>query len=846
MIRFRAGACVRWTVLVATICLLFLASAQAWAVEVLPDEMAEAGRWADARFQAKAEPVDAQPGIFVRANHDPVHRNARGGQPLALGEARFTRGLYCHAPSDVVVRLPGPGKTFEATVGVDSNDQTRPGRGSVVFSVEVAGKEAYRSELIREGMPGTPIAVPLGGASELVLKVSDGGDGISCDQADWADARATLEDGTVVWLGDLPMVAGESGLFATDPPFSFTYGGKPSAELLAQWPCRREIRSLDNNRRGHTLVWTDPESKLEVRCEAIEYLDFPTVEWTLYFKNAGHADSPILENIQALDIAWNRGPIGEFVLHHAVGSLASPSDYGPLVTPLGPGATKRLAAAGGRPSNTEMPYFNLDWGSRGMIVVVGWPGQWAANMTRDAGTSIHLVAGQELTHFKLLPGEEVRSPLVLLQFWHGNRVRSQNVWRRWMRAHGMPKPGGELPPPMVVAGSSRAYEEMIGATEANQIMHIDRYREEKIPIAYWWMDAGWYVQEHGWPQVGTWEVDPKRFPKGLRPISDHAHAKGMKILVWFEPERVAADTWLAKNHPEWILGGAQGGLLNLGNPEAWKWLVEHVDLLITEQGIDLYRQDFNMDPLDFWRRNDAPDRQGITEIRHVTGYLAYWDALRKRHPNMLIDSCASGGRRNDLETMRRAVPLWRTDHPYVPISQQCMTHGISFWLPYHGTGTVACANVGYYGGGVTPVEPYVFWSNVAPSTGLGIDIRERGLDYDALRRLIGQWQEINPCYAGDFYPLMPYTQTGDVWAAWQFDLPEEGRGMIQAFRRADSPYQSARFPLQGLVPDAKYEVANVDGSQAREATGAELMTQGVLIQIDDKPGAAVMTYRRKP
>ena len=132
---------------------------------------------------------------------------------------------------------------------------------------------------------------------------------------------------------------------------------------------------------------------------------------------------------------------------------------------------------------------------------------------------------------------------------------------------------------------------------------------------------------------------------------------GIKTIVWFEPERVTPGTWLTEHHPEWILGGKGGGLLNLGNPAARAWLTDHVDKLMTEQGIDLYRQDFNMDPLALWRGNDAEDRQGITEIHHVEGYLAYWDELLRRHPDMFIDSCASGGRRNDLETMRRAIPL---------------------------------------------------------------------------------------------------------------------------------------------------------------------------------------------
>ena len=46
-----------------------------------------------------------------------------------------------------------------------------PGRGSVVFSVEVAGKEVFRSGLMREGMPGVPVDVPLDGAREFVLKI---------------------------------------------------------------------------------------------------------------------------------------------------------------------------------------------------------------------------------------------------------------------------------------------------------------------------------------------------------------------------------------------------------------------------------------------------------------------------------------------------------------------------------------------------------------------------------------------------------------------------------------------------------------------------------------------------
>src|SRR5262249_6164602 len=129
-------------------------------------------------------------------------------------------------------------------------------------------------------------------------------------------------------------------------------------------------------------------------------------------------------------------------------------------------------------------------------------------------------------------------------------------------------------------------------------------------------------------------------------------------------------------------------LLNLGDQRAWNWLVNHVDRVLNEQGIDLYRQDFNMDPLYFWRANDAPDRRGATENPYVRGHLAYRGELRRRHPNMLIDSCASGGRRNDLETLRRAVPLIRSDYLFEPTGEQCHAYGAALWYPFHGTGTI--------------------------------------------------------------------------------------------------------------------------------------------------------------
>jgi alpha-galactosidase len=397
----------------------------------------------------------------------------------------------------------------------------------------------------------------------------------------------------------------------------------------------------------------------------------------------------------------------------------------------------------------------------------------------------------------------------------------------------VPRPGGKLPPsPELAACSSHQFGEMINANTENQLFFIDNYLDRGIKLDYWWMDAGWYYNKSGWPHTGTWEVDVNRFPGGLRPISDHAHAKNVDIIVWFEPERVAADTWLTENHPEWIHGGKEGGLLNLGNQDAWTWLVDHVDKLLTEQGIDLYRQDFNIDPLPFWRKNDAEDRQGITEIRHVEGYFAYWDELRRRHPNMLIDSCASGGRRNDLETLRRAVPLLRSDYIMEPIGNQCHGYTLSSWFPFYGTGT-------------SKTDTYLIRSTLCPHFTACWDQRDAKIDWANIKRVIDQWKEFAPNYYGDYYPLTPYSLKDTDWLGWQFDRPEAAKGMVQVFRRANSAYVTAQLPLHALDANAKYAVTNVDEPDKRlEVSGKELVENGLVITMQEKPSAAVFVYER--
>jgi len=158
--------------------LVLAASSLGLPVTVAPDEMAEAHRWVAGKFEGVRQVEPPQWGLAVLANFGEPCRNSRMGRPLTIGKTEYPRSMFCHAISKIDIRLPGPGKSFTALVGVDSNPQTQAGRGSIVFSVTVWGKEAFRSKVMSEGIAPERVHIDLGAATEFLLEVGDAGDGI--------------------------------------------------------------------------------------------------------------------------------------------------------------------------------------------------------------------------------------------------------------------------------------------------------------------------------------------------------------------------------------------------------------------------------------------------------------------------------------------------------------------------------------------------------------------------------------------------------------------------------------------------------------------------------------------
>jgi alpha-galactosidase len=801
-------------------------------------ELLAAKAWASRTFAAGTNtvPIPHLELVYQDAPDGVGRGRSWRGTPYQLGDKTYAHGLSFNSTKHLRVIVGKPLRRFVADVGLENNDDTvrgeAMGQGSVVFHVLAGGKELFTSPVLRRKDEPKPVDVDLGGVTEFEIRVTDAGDGRGWDQALWGAGEITLEDGTRLRLQDLPL-----GDVATRPfAISFQYGGTNSADLLARWPMRVSGESVETNAVRRHFAWDDAATGLGVRIDMVEYLDFPAVEWVAYFTNASQAKTPILASIEAFDGMLPLVAPSVPVLHWNTGGVASFDDFAPRLRALEPGTKLRLQPGGGRSSSQVLPFFNIEGADAGVIAAIGWSGEWAADFEVDARQMVSLKTGMARTHLALLPGESIRTPRMCVLFYQGDAARGQNLWRQFVLAHHRPLRDGQ---PLIAPITCGNW----GGTTAE--VHLDNIRqiaEQRLPLDYYWIDAEWFGKG-GWADnVGNWAVKTNVYPRGFKPLSDALRASGRELMLWFEPERVYKGTPWQVEHPNWMLGnGGDNFLLNLGNPEARKFLTDFIAARVEEYGLGCYRQDFNIDPLAFWQAADAPDRQGATEIHYIEGLYAFWDGLLARFPHLIIDNCASGGRRLDLETLGRATPFWRTDGPRDAIAHQCHTHGLLNWVPLSATSVDRPGDNYEFRSGMCSALCLNWW---IPGDGPADKIPAT-FPFAWARETLEQYVKVRPFYYGDYYPLTSYSQSRDLWLAYQLTRPGGGAGMVVALRRPESPYRSAQFQLRDLEPDANYKLTNLDSNQEWVKSGRELLTDGLGVELNTRPGSALITYERQ-
>ncbi|MCQ2161955.1 MAG: alpha-galactosidase [Bacteroidales bacterium] len=646
------------------------------------------------------------------------------------------------------------------------------------------------------------------------------------------------------------------------PPFSFKLDRTSSETFIRKWSFRKETPVPQGDGVTlHTYSWTDRKSGLQVEARVKTFEGFDAMEWTLWFRNNGSANSRQISEVKALDLSLTASRQGNWELFHARGSNAGKEDFMAETKVFGKGDSLVMSPYAGRSSSVAFPYFNAKTPEGGLIVAIGWSGTWKACITRPDSDGFHLETGLKEIDTYLKPGEEMRSPLTAILPWEGeDRMDGQNIFRRFVLAHHHPRDskGNAIVPPICSSfnyGDPAPCNEYTCMTSEYAIALIHRYEQFNLLPEVFWLDAGWYEKADNWKEdwnwcnaVGNWKPDPKRFPMGMGPIGDAAHEVGCKFMVWFEPERVVKDSDWAYAHPEYMLQAGGGKvephtierpypdsyLIDMGNPEARKWMTGEIIKLLKENHIDYYRQDYNVDPEYFWTSNDEPGRKGMKEIRYICGVYDFWDELRSEFPDMLIDNCASGGRRLDLEAVSRSIALWRTDYNYgEPIGYQCHTYGLSQWLPASGTG-------------VASSDPFIARSSFSSAAIFNWSVTSASSNLHEMHRRMAELQSVKDYYLEDFYPLTGYGDTTamDIWIAYQLARPSDRSGRIFAFRRDECKDAQIVVKLRGLDPAKTYILENQDSFQRSEKTGKEL-ADGLVLELGEPRTSLLLKYWEK-
>ncbi|MBO4406525.1 MAG: alpha-galactosidase [Clostridia bacterium] len=559
----------------------------------------------------------------------------------------------------------------------------------------------------------------------------------------------------------------------------------------------------------------------------------------LRFENRGAGKSGTISAVRSLDALFPAG--GEAAFESLTGDDCGACSYNPRREILSPG--KRFAAEPrfGRPADTfAFPFFDLITERGAATFGVGWSGQWRLEIEKN-GETVRVAAGLPDVETFLLPGEKIRTARILY-LSSGDVGASRRAFRRLMLEKFSPREtgtGAYIKLPVALQNFDRYFRKNpLWDTVEGQRRCADAAAACGMDTL--WLDAAWFRE--GFPGgVGNDEYAPG-FPNGTGEVSARAHEKGLRYVQWFEPERANAYSDTLRYHFDDVIvlkgNESVNNLVNIGEERVRRRVTDMLKRHIREDGIDVYREDFNICPSGYWRTADRPGRRGMTEIRFVEGLYAMWDELLREFPGLLIDNCSSGGRRIDLETCRRAVPLWRSDtgcssetaEKRVAEWSQNQILGLTRYLPYH-----SCASY--------DSSAYAMRSTASGGVACNFDVLSPDFDPQDVRPAVEEVKRLRPYWYGDFYPLTEQSLDEDVWIGWQLSLGD--RGAAWFFRRKDCPEESFRPALAAIDPEARYRVILTD--EAFEKTeeilsGKELA--GIRLTCPLRRSSVVLEYEK--
>ena len=209
---------------------------------------------------------------------------------------------------------------------------------------------------------------------------------------------------------------------------------------------------------------------------------------------------------------------------------------------------------------------------------------------------------------------------------------------------------------------------------------------QQLGVELFVLDDGWFGhREDDNSSLGDWTTDYRRLPKGISYIADEIHKMGMQFGLWFEPEMISIDSELYLTHPEWMICtlhrkpsvGRHQYVLDFTNQELIDYLFDAISSIIQETKLEYIKWDYNRHITDAYTATLLETKQMEFGHRYILGVYQLLERLTKAYPEVLFESCSSGGGRFDLGMMYYAPQAWTSDDTD-PIERLKIQHGTSY------------------------------------------------------------------------------------------------------------------------------------------------------------------------
>jgi alpha-galactosidase len=281
---------------------------------------------------------------------------------------------------------------------------------------------------------------------------------------------------------------------------------------------------------------------------------------------------------------------------------------------------------------------------------------------------VNIVTGISDTDFEwvLKPGETFKAPAVFSGYSSNGFTDMSNTLSIFARKHVMPKSFADKALPILY---NSWYSTLFDVRCEDQIKLAER--AAKLGVELFVIDDGWFEgRTNDKAGLGDWYVDREKFPDGLGPLIERVNELGMQFGIWIEPEMVNANSNLYRNHPDWIyqypsrevLMGRNQYMLDLTNNEVIDYLINSFDALLSENRIAYVKWDMNRYAAEIASSSLNPGEYKSIWYKNTQGVYTIIQTLRKLHPTVEFEACASGGGRVDFGAMTYFDEFWPSDN----------------------------------------------------------------------------------------------------------------------------------------------------------------------------------------